>query len=120
MAEIYKVLRPLEHDLKRYEIGDSISFGADDASQSVAEGLLAIGVLGDFDTPPGAALDADQLAAVDALSKLSVAELTALAQAEGVSDVPEKAKKDVLIAAIQAHRMSVPPATADPADPATN
>lgn len=97
----YEILTPLA-----IEPGKPPRTGAIELADDEAQSLIACGAI--RPVPDLDVMSGDDLAQVDALASLTVADLIALAKEEGVSDVPEKAKKDVLIAAIQAHRATVP------------
>lgn len=94
----YKVVSPIEHNLKRFNIGDSISFERGEDAE--CDELLRLGVIRPFETDEDAS-SADP----DDLAVLGVKALLELAKAEGV-EVPAKAAKADLVAAIEAKRIA--------------
>lgn len=74
------------HDGKEYKAGTAIEVAGDEAQALIDAGAIE-----------GSEDDGE-------LSGLSVAQLNELALAEGVTGMPEKAKKVAIIAAITAHR----------------
>jgi hypothetical protein len=112
-AMVYKVVFPVEHNLKMFGIDAQISFTKDEEAERDA--LLERGAIRELLNEEARATASPE---PDDLAVLGVKALLAIVAAEGAT-VPEKANKAALVDAIEARRIEVAAAALGNGDPAT-